>query len=650
LLRIIEPEGGVGFIDTIGNVRVSPTFIEAEEFSEGLAVARTSGVFGYIDHTGKFAIPPQFDWAFPFSNGFARVFIDGKTHIINTKGELVFENTDYTIVGFENGVSAIYTKDNKMGYINTQGKLIIDTVFADIAYLPEGLAIVATHKEYMTFDKIRQIGIVDTTGRFIVPLGVYTDIAYPFNGYFAVQLNDRDAKGYVTEGFVNTKGELIVSKNTKEGIHLGDKLACERIKVLLEIPSTANDRSYYDNDLYTSFIDMKGNICIADTTYEINHDFADNRVFAQTKQDTYCLIDRNGRKISNDEYTGVAGDGFKDGVAFVKKDDKYGMIDTTGKFLIPPKFQTICPIGLVNQQYFFYGDYLEDGMYDGNETYGIACKDGSVLLKPCINPDYFDMAGFHNGILKAVIDYKLSYINQQGKIIWQEKYDPITAKKMRPLHNLNIAFMNRGYFYAISRQLEEGFRKEHLAFSQKTTNSHHFSKNMLSVVVRPDLKDTIEDNINAITVFVANTTDKAIAFGTQDNRLYMKVQAKNRQGEWKDIEHLPGSWCGNSYYDIQLPENHYWQFTTPVYEGDFATKLRIAVEYKEYSEPAPAKKKPRPKKKKNKHTIYNYYPTETEQKKQEKIITIYSNEYDGSINPGQWYRKTDYRPHDIMIP
>ena len=57
----------------------------------------------------------------------------------------------------------------------------------------------------------------------------------------------------------------------------------------------------------------------------------------------------------------------------------------------------------------------------------------------------FDRNGFVNGLIKAVIDDKLSYINKNGDIVWKQQDD--TSKALKPL---NIDFMNRGYFYAYS--------------------------------------------------------------------------------------------------------------------------------------------------------------------------------------------------------
>jgi hypothetical protein len=99
----------------------------------------------------------------------------------------------------------------------------------------------------------------------------------------------------------------------------------------------------------------------------------------------------------------------------------------------------------------------------------------------------------------------------------------------------------------------------------------------------------------------------------------------NEKGIWKDIEYLPSSWCGNSYHTLTLEKMNYWAFTTPKYEGEIKTKLRIELKYLD------------PKEKSGK-------------RRNRKEMTIYSNEFEGSINPGQFWNKQPYYPNGIMDP
>ena len=120
-------------------------------------------------------------------------------------------------------------------------------------------------------------------------------------------------------------------------------------------------------------------------------------------------------------------------------------------------------------------------------------------------------------------------------------------------------------------------------------------------------------------LFISNTTIDTVKFNAQDSRLYMKLQAQNSKGEWKDIEYLPSSWCGNSYHEIELEPNAFWKFTVPNYKGEFQTKIRAELRY-----------------------------IDNDNLKTEKVV--YSNIINGSINPGQFWNKRTYYPNGLMDP
>lgn len=99
----------------------------------------------------------------------------------------------------------------------------------------------------------------------------------------------------------------------------------------------------------------------------------------------------------------------------------------------------------------------------------------------------------------------------------------------------------------------------------------------------------------------------------------MKMQARDPQNKWRDIEYIPDSWCGNSYHKVFLGRNEYWEFNAPVYHGELKTKLRLKLLYKR----APCQK------------INDI---------------IYSNIIEGSINPAQFWREPSYRRGGLSDP
>lgn len=68
-------------MNSTGQVAISPQFISAKRFREGLAAveAHESGEYGFIDRCGKLAIEPRFNRARDFANGMAPVGERGGT-------------------------------------------------------------------------------------------------------------------------------------------------------------------------------------------------------------------------------------------------------------------------------------------------------------------------------------------------------------------------------------------------------------------------------------------------------------------------------------------------------------------------------------------------------------------------------------------
>lgn len=615
----------------MGQVVIQPTFRSAGEFSEGLASARTNGTYGYIDETGKFVIPPQFDYATPFSEGMAVVYKDGHPFFINKQGQKPFE-TNFSSVGqFENGRAIIQTSTKKMGFIDKHGKLIIDTVFTRINSFVHGMAVVEGTNHHPYGDRAKgikkkyEIGVIDSLGQFIITYGKYEEINDFENGYFRVGIPAESwdtINGYSKQtGFIDKNGKLILAKDHKNNCWIDGNIHCGLAKMNLYKYWQQGEKgtSYTTEKSYEGFINLKGEIVINDTTYESVKDFSDNRAFIENEDRNYFIIDTKGKIISKDTFYRIVGDGFKNGIAFVEKDGKYGMIDTNAFFLIKPQFEGIDEIGIIDDYFFFFDwNQSKNGNYD--KLYGIAKKDGSILLKPTMQK--FNRNGFQNGILTCLVNNKLTYINKEGKVIWQA-----SDNKLKQLTSLNIDFMNRGYFYAYSKPNKNdigGFGSSE-NIPQNITRTGNFTPNTLSVSVQTKIKDTIFGDCNGITVFIANTSKMKIDFNAQDSRLQMKVQALNSKGEWKDIEYLPSSWCGNSYHTLTLEPNNFWTFLTPIYEGEYKTKLRIELKHIDSED-------------------------KSEKSWEKKEITIYSNEYEGSINPGQFWRKQDYYPGGIMDP
>jgi len=225
--------------------------------------------------------------------------------------------------------------------------------------------------------------------------------------------------------------------------------------------------------------------------------------------------------------------------------------------------------------------------------YGIIDTNGRFTATPVLQE--FDRAGFQHGLLSVIIDNRPAFINTKGTIVWQAPPD-------NTLHTLNIDYLMRGYFYAGS--------------SKKGTPLNAPSAT-LSLVIDTGTVDTFAQHYQGYAEYLTNTTIGPYQFDSEDGRLEMQVQALDEDGNWRYIDYLPRSWCGNSYHTVELEPFAYWKFTMPRFEGEWKTKLRIEVFYKRHHDQG----KP-----------------------------LYSNMIAASINPGQFWNKHQYSPQNFMDP
>lgn len=612
-----------GFIDENGKIVIKPKFLSAGEFSEGLAAVRLNGTYGFIDLDGQFVIQPQFDFATPFQEGISLAYVDGKPFYINKNGDKIFDFPYQSGGQFQGGRAIVRTFSEKLGYVNKQGKLIIDTAYKQIYPFINGMAIVMGHNHQPDGDEKKGIkqnfefAIIDTLGNFIIPYGKYESISGFDGQYFEGVVLRSPGEDNRKTVIADTFGKIYITNDDEDDSFIYGMPKCGLVRMFLYKNRLKKDNSYSSELSYEGFVNLEGKLIINDTTYDRTNNFSDGFSFVVDYDNNHFIIDTTGNVVFKN-IDDFLGDGFVGGKAFLSIDGKWGLIDRNLNFVVKPQFEGIAEIGLIDDYFFFE----KDDPNSKNEhaiLYGIANINGEVILEASMRN--FDRAGFQGDLLKCDVQGRLTYINRKGEIVWQ-KTDVLELPS-----KLNIDFMNRGYFYAYSDPVKHdvgGFGGSH-NYPKKIEKSHNFSFDDFRVVVRSDVKTKIHDLYDAMTVYVVNGTGKTVLFNAQDSRLYMKVQALDKDNHWKDIEYLPSSWCGNSYHTLALDRKKFWAFSTPVYEGDFKTKLRIELKFIDPE-------------------------SKGERRYDRKELTVYSNVYEASINPGQFWRKNEYYPQGIMDP
>lgn len=613
LFKITEADR-IGYINDKGNVIIKPTFLNGNDFSEGLAAVRLNGTYGFINETGLFIIKPNFDLATNFINGLAVVYKNGEPLFIDKTGNIALPNVFKGLTFIDNRKGIITTRTNKQGVIDILSKqLLIDTTFSSIGDFKNDVAIVSEYIPHSQKEKKQRIGVINSKGKFIVSFGKYETIKPFYEGFALVEIDDEKSKDGNTDGVIDTKGNLLFKRQNKNNSYVDGDFHNGFAKVSLYkywIPEEKGI-SYTTAKNYEGFINLNGEVVLNDTNYRYVKHFSNSRAFVKEENKDYILIDKYFKRVGNNSFQNIQSESFKNGYAIIETRDGFGIIDTLGNFITKLDYANIDDIGIVDD-YFFFSNESDDS----KSLYGISDLKGNIICKPIMKE--FDRNGFTNGLIKAIVNDNLCYINKKGKIVWQQKNNSTTALK-----TLNIDFMNRGYFYAYStpKNTESDYSGGWATSSNKPkkTIDKEFQNNLFAITIDTNIVDTFSTQFYGIKLFISNTTKDTIKFNAQDSRLYLKLQAQNNKGEWKDIEYLPSSWCGNSYHTVELEPNAFWNFTIPKYNGELQTKIRAQLKY-----------------------------IDSNNLKIEKFI--YSNEINGSVNLGQFWNKRTYYPNGLMDP
>ena len=628
-----------GYIDNSGKTVIEPKFLNAGRFTEGLAPVRLNGTYGYIDSTGKFSIAPMFDLALPFEEGIAKVFLDGKPFFIGKNGNILFDHRFKGISSFgKSNYAVVSTETKKCGLINRNGSLILDTIYYSIDPVDDGMAVVVKEKNSSgkkedKEDKVSyEAGLINMTGKWIVEPGRYYSIGTFLNGFAIVQLyddKDKNQKSAETAVIDRSGKECFVIPSKKyqldwynEGFYDDVSVVSIYTKNPDKIKVWGGDHKYE----YMGVINSGGTILFSNKHWRKLTPFANNRAFVQDDNEKWKLINKSGMQVGDsvfeeinleDVYSGVPSPPFRDGIAFVKSSSGWCAIDTNGNAISKP----VNLKGSLAHDTYRRGNvivFMKDISVENPDysfSYGFYNLHNNIVVEPEFHD--LDMDHFDDALIYAMKDGKMLYIDYSGKVIWREPEVSADAKTPPPV--LNIDYMNRGYFYASSMSDEEntghgGSRN----YSKMIPAGFPYEAGKLDVRIYPREKKQWW-NYEAMKLVVANASSDTVYFDAQDCRLYLNMQAKDRTGAWKDIEYLPNSWCGNSYHKLFLEPRHCWEFATPVYAGEFQTKLRAKLVCRKSM-------------------------------KSGDDGIFYSNEVDGSVNPAQFWNRRGYQPSGLMDP
>lgn len=291
-------------------------------YEEGYSRVKRDGKWGLINSLGKpivncrydtiglFGMETSFNETFdesvikdgPVMKDLAFARLGGKCGFINKSGKHVIDCVYDTLLKFRPGY-VIFVLNGKKGLVNDLGKTIISARYDDMSYFFGHIALVKTGAFY---------GLVDELGQSVLPCK-----------YDAIKC------------FENSTEALLVKKNGKLGIY--DLSG-------YPIVECAYDSIYADKTKRNSVILIKGGVKEESTVYyEPSVKIEDETKLIHFEENNkYGLLTPDSQTVYVKpiyEYIDV----FYNGLAIVKKDGKWGMINKLGKEIVEPQYDYINP-------------------------------------------------------------------------------------------------------------------------------------------------------------------------------------------------------------------------------------------------------------------------------------------------------------------
>jgi hypothetical protein len=324
-----------------------------------------SDSWGYIDRTGEVRLRCQFSMTSPFHEGFASVMVgqvQGNSMFIDTTGEpLPLRPFRWCGANFSEGLAKIYSKEEQTYVFVDKSNRSVGADHGSNSF-HEGLAVVSVSTDKKDSDGLPIGGsrVIDKSGHYVSP--TFQDAMWQFN-----------------------EGLLAVRVDGKWG-----------------------------------YIDRAGHFAIK-PSFVYASNFHDGRAIVRNKiSSDYAYMDKMGNLIRMDKYEQISD--FREGLAPVCSNGKWGYVDTQGKLVIPCRFDKA---GLFQEG---LAAVVQAKSADrSSNRIGFIDKDG----KQAIPFDFVDVkGGFSDGLAAvAVVDKSRSdywlygYVDHYGRWKIKPVYD-----------------------------------------------------------------------------------------------------------------------------------------------------------------------------------------------------------------------------------
>lgn len=375
-----------GIITLQGVVKLDPNYDNIDiSGASHLYKITQNGKFGLIDTMWKIKFTPEFDLVGEFNqNGLAVCKVGENFRLINNH---TYKSSQlYKSIGTYNklGLSQIQDAAGNFGLINTDLQVIVEPMYFNIGEFNElGMATACRYE--------KKCGYINTKGTEIIT-PVYEEVQ-PFNKHGLVVVSEltKDCnknKNCKTDIVYNKYGQVIIAKANEKEV--------TTMKIRYELFDTLHSDKYVVVKMFIDeqvqgfqLIEAKSYKLVTTMAYTSITPFDINGMMRVKKDNLWGMLDTTGKVVLVPTYTEIRkqGEGF---YAVRNENDKIGFIDKKAKIQIPFEFDDVksfrnghCIVtkgkekwGLINKfnakivPLYFKSVAIKDGQYEMTDDKG----------------------------------------------------------------------------------------------------------------------------------------------------------------------------------------------------------------------------------------------------------------------------------------
>jgi Caspase domain/WG containing repeat len=325
LLPIRKKDNLWGFIDKKGKIVIPFKYPNQTGFHKGFCgVKSEDGHWGIIDKMGNEILSLSSEPKFHED----LIIAESKSgcKLMDISGKEIVNEKKYNRIEPSGNMFRVQNQSNLYGIIDKTGKEIIPLVYKSISYANEGL--------YWAVSNTNNSVLIDSIGQIVLSSSHYYDRRGFHNGF--AQVYDEKYDNYGAWIYINNKGKEIYKQRSS---YYGD---IARYKLdFLETGITFLPQGYGRwaaiNGDGKTLINGCEDISIQDELLLACIETDKNKMVRDGRH-KWLFIDKKGKKVAQFKYHYIKPAG--EGLYFIEINEKMGLMDKTGKELIPPNLKS----------------------------------------------------------------------------------------------------------------------------------------------------------------------------------------------------------------------------------------------------------------------------------------------------------------------